>query len=319
MAECIEYRKCVHNRTRPVKNTVTSERASAGKDKQQSRRDSKTSKPGVSQIKGPPGQDQNPTDGKALTKAKPMPQNADGMNSPRNSGENQAEATKQIANPPSTTSGTIETQKQKILQSVHPQVSETDPHLSGSSKGTPNEEDDLFKSTQLRDLGKSISQSDPPNGQIAEGHGVKNQERGGSTPVTKISATGDHADKGVDTDACSKILDGKKTCDEKAVTKDSNPVTSYDASTDLDTTLEEYVCSEDNFDELFFTQLHRGEARDREIHSSTESGNPKLGIVPNTTVLNAMLLNMNHLHKKKYAVKNIKPKIKYQLVNIHIK
>ncbi|SCA59914.1 VIR protein [Plasmodium vivax] len=286
MAECIEYRKCVHNRTRPVKNTVTSERASAGKDKQQSRGDSKTSKPGDSRIKGSPGKDQNPTDGKALTKANPIPHNPDGIKSSLNSGEAQKEASKQMSNPPTRTSGIIETQAQKISQSVHSQVTETDPHSSGSIKGTPNGEDHMLKPTKLTDLTISISQSGSPSGEIAKDKIVKNQDSDDGASFTEISDTGDHVVKGVGTDACSKTQDGKETCDEEAVVKDSSPVTSNDASTKLDITPDEYACSEDDFDELFGSDTHPNEVPDRETSSSIESGDPALGIAPHTAVFN---------------------------------
>ncbi|KMZ77318.1 hypothetical protein PVIIG_05288 [Plasmodium vivax India VII] len=284
--ECIDNPTCFINRTRSSKKTAAPARASAGKDKQQSGGDSKTSKHGGSPIKSLPRKDQNPTDRKVLTKAKPIAHNTDGINASHNSGEAQEEVSHERANAPASTSGRRKTQEQTLSQSVHHPVSGTDTHPSGSIEGTPNGENQLLKSTELIDLGKSTSQSDSTSGQIADGHGVKNQERGGSTPDTKISDTGDLAVRDIDTDACSKILDGKKTCDEKAVARDSSPVTSYDSSTDLDTTLEEYVCSEEDFDELFVSQLHRGEARDREIHSSEESGNLALGVVSNTSVLN---------------------------------
>ncbi|SCA83500.1 VIR protein [Plasmodium vivax] len=286
MAECIDYPTCFLNRTRSSKKTVVPARASAGKDKQQSGGYSKTSKHGGSPIKGSPGQDKNSARGNVLTEEKKIPHKPDGISASHNSGEAQEEASKQITNLPASTSGRRDTQEQTLSQSVHPQVSETDSHANGSIKGTPNGEGDLLKPTKLIDLRISTSESGSPGSQIAEDHGVKNQDRDRSAAVTEIPDTGAHDIKGVDTDACSKIIDGKKTCDEKAVARDSSPVTSYDSSTDLDTTLEEYVCSEEDFDELFVSQLHRGEARDREIHSSEESGNLALGVVSNTSVLN---------------------------------
>ncbi|KMZ88487.1 hypothetical protein PVBG_05445 [Plasmodium vivax Brazil I] len=303
--ECIEYPKCVLNRTSSIKKTVTSERASAGKDKQQSRGDSKTSKPGDSRIKGSPGKDQNPTDGKALTKANPIPHNPDGIKSSLNSGEAQKEASKQMSNPPTRTSGIIETQAQKISQSVHSQVTETDPHSSGSIKGTPNGEDHMLKPTKLTDLTISISQSGSPSGEIAKDKIVKNQDSDDGASFTEISDTGDHVVKGVGTDACSKTQDGKETCDEEAVVKDSSPVTSNDASTKLDITPDEYACSEDDFDELFGSHTHPNEVPDRETSSSIESGDPALGIAPHTAVLNrstdedrelTVLLHSHNIH-----------------------
>ncbi|SCA60002.1 VIR protein [Plasmodium vivax] len=284
--ECTEYPKCVRNRTHPVKKTVTSEKASVRKAKQQSGGDSKTSKHGGSPIKGPSEQDKNRSGGKVLTEEKPIPHKTGGINSSRNSGEAQEDASKQLANPPASTTGRIETQEQTISPSVHPPGSETDTHPSGSIEGTPNGENQLLKPTQVIDLGKTTSQSDSLSGQIAKDQIVKNRDSGDAASFTEISDTGDSAIKGVGTVACSRILDAKGTCAEKAIIRESSPVTSYGASTKLDITPDEYACSDEDFDELFRNEIIRNEAPDRETSSSLESGNPALGIAPHTAVFN---------------------------------
>ncbi|KMZ95175.1 hypothetical protein PVMG_05093 [Plasmodium vivax Mauritania I] len=296
--ECIEYQKCVHNRTPSVRKNVRSGRAPTGKAMHQSGGDSKTSKHGGSTIKGPSGQDQKGAGGKALTKANPIPQNPDGINSSRNSGEAQDEASKIITNLPSSTSGRMETQAQKLSQSVHHPVSGTDTHPSGSIEGTPNGQDHLLKYNQLIDLGKGTSQSNSPSDQVAEGQVLKNQDPGDVTSITEITNIGDPAIKvvdkvpvvrsSVDRVACSNTPDGKETCDEKAVIKDSSPVTSYDVSTDVDFNLDEYPCSEEDIHELFGSESLRGEARGREGSSIKGTDNEEP-----STVLNAVKLNPN--------------------------
>ncbi|CAI7724087.1 PIR protein [Plasmodium vivax] len=284
--ECIDNPTCFINRTRSSKKIAAPARASAGKDKQQSGGDSKTSKHGGSPIKSLPRKDQNPTDRNVLTKAKPIAHNTDGINASHNSGEAQEEVSQQRANAPASTSGRRKTQEQTLSQSVHHPVSGTDTHPSGSIEGTPNGEDHLSKPNKKIDLRVSTSQSNSPSGQIAKGHGVKNQERDGTAAVTEIFDTGAHAVKGVGTDACSEIIGGKETCDEKAVIKDSSHVTSYDASVNLDIIFDEYACSEDDFGELFVSETLSNEAPDRETSSSMAIGKEPPGIVPHTAVLN---------------------------------
>ncbi|SCA60073.1 VIR protein [Plasmodium vivax] len=293
--ECIEYQKCVHNRTPSVRKNVRSGRAPTGKAMHQSRGNSKTSKPGSLQIKGPSGQDQKGAGGKALTKANPIPQNPDGINSSRNSGEAQDEASKIITNLPSSTSGRMETQAQKLSQSVHHPVSGTDTHPSGSIEGTPNGQDHLLKYNQLIDLGKGTSQSNSPSDQVAEGQVLKNQDPGDVTSITEITNIGDPAIKvvdkvpvvrsSVDRVACSNTPDGKETCDEKAVIKDSSPVPSYDVSTDVDFNLDEYPCSEEDIHELFGSETLRVEARGREDSRIKVTGNEEPGVVLNAVML----------------------------------
>ncbi|SCO65239.1 VIR protein [Plasmodium vivax] len=295
--ECIDFRTCFHNRTSSAKKTAAPARTSAGKDKQQSGRDSKTSKPGGSPIKSLPGKDQNPTDVKELTKAKPIAQKPDGISSPHNSVEAQEEASKQIVNPPSSTSGRTDTQAQKISQSAHPPVSKTDPHPSGSIEGTPNGENQLLKSTQLMGLRISTSQSDSPNGQIAAGQIVKNQDPGDGVSVTEISNTEDHAVQGVGTDACSKIVDGEEACDKKIVNRDPAIVPSVDVSIGLDFNFDEYPCSEDDIHELFGSETVRGEARGREASSIKLTGSEEHG-----AVLNAVMLNTSTDKDTEHAV-----------------
>ncbi|KMZ87875.1 hypothetical protein PVBG_05812 [Plasmodium vivax Brazil I] len=288
--ECIDFRTCFHNRTSSAKKTAAPARTSAGKDKQQSGRDSKTSKPGGSPIKSLPGKDQNPTDVKELTKAKPIAHNPDGISASHNAGEAQKESSKQIPNLPASTSGRTETLTQKISQSVHSQVTETDSRPSTSIQGTSDGEDHLSKSNELIDLGKSKSQSDSTSGQIADSHGVKNQERGGSTPDTKISDTGDHAVQGVGTNACSKIVDGVEACDKKVVNRDSATVPSVDVSIDFDFNLDEYPCSKDYFDELYGSEILSGEAHDREASSIKAIDNEE----PGTVLPRVKLNHTNH-------------------------
>ncbi|KNA02229.1 hypothetical protein PVNG_04460 [Plasmodium vivax North Korean] len=284
--ECIEYEACVLNRTRSVEKTVTSGRASTGKDKQQSGRDSKTSKPRSSSIKGPSGQDQNPTDGKALTKVKPMPQNADGMNSSPNSDENQAEATKQIANPPSSTSGTIETQKQKISPSLHPPVSETDSHSSASIHGTSDGAYDSNKPSHAVDVREDKAKNNILVDKIVDIEKFKNQDEGGEVAVIVISGSGDTSvvredpdvKTPVDRNTCDATTDRKEPCQTNAVMIASRSVSSSDLSSgnvgkdhrasdenargehsvhvsnDAEIILDEFTCSEYDFDEVFSSE-----------------------------------------------------------------
>ncbi|KMZ77360.1 hypothetical protein PVIIG_05508 [Plasmodium vivax India VII] len=284
--DCSDYPKCVLNRKRFAKKPVTSEKVTAGKDKQQSRGDSKTSKPGDSTIKGPPGQDQSPIGGKALTNAKPIPHHPDGINASHNAGEAQKGASKQIANLPASSSGRTETQAQKISQSVHSQVTETDSHPSASMHGTSDSEDHLLKPTKLIDLRISTSESGSSSSQIAEDHGVKNQDLGDGASVTEITKIGDPATKGVGTDICSNAPDGKESCDKIAVIRDPAIVPSVDVSIVLDFNLDEYPCSEDDILELFGSESVRGEARGREASSIKVTGNEENG-----DVLNAVMLN----------------------------
>ncbi|SCA59933.1 VIR protein [Plasmodium vivax] len=295
--DCIEYKKCVHNRTSSAKKTAAPARASAGKDKQQSGRDSKTSKPGDSPIKGPSGQDQNRANGKALTEAKPIAQKSNGISSPHNSGEAQEDASKQIANPPISTSGRIETQEQRISPSAHRPVSGTGTHPSGSIEGTPKGKDQLLKSTKFVDSGKGTSQSDSTSDQVAKEQNVKNQDSGDGASVTEITKIRDPATKGVDTDACSNTPEGKETCDEKSVIRESAIVSSVDVSTKLDITLDEYECSEEDFYELLDSETLRGEAGDREVSSIKVTGNEKHG-----TVLNASEPDLNAGENTEHAV-----------------
>lgn len=295
--DCIEYKKCVHNRTSSAKKTAAPARASAGKDKQQSGRDSKTSKPGDSPIKGPSGQDQNRASGKALTEAKPIAQKSNGISSPHNSGEAQEDASKQIANPPISTSGRIETQEQRISPSAHRPVSGTGTHPSGFIEGTPKGKDQLLKSTKFVDSGKGTSQSDSTSDQVAKEQNVKNQDSGDGASVTEITKIRDPATKGVDTDACSNTPEGKETCDEKSVIRESAIVSSVDVSTKLDITLDEYECSEEDFYELLDSETLRGEAGDREVSSIKVTGNEKHG-----TVLNASEPDLNAGENTEHAV-----------------
>ncbi|KMZ91960.1 hypothetical protein PVMG_06078 [Plasmodium vivax Mauritania I] len=285
--DCSDYPKCVLNRKRFPKKPVTSEKATAGKDKQQSRGYSKTSKPGGSTIKGPPGQDQSPIGGKALTKAKPIPHHPNGINASHNAGEAQKGASKQIANLPASTSGRTETQAQKISQSVHSQVTETDSHPSASMHGTSDGEDHLLKPTKLIDLRISTSESGSSSSQIAEDYGVKNQDLGDGASVTEITKIGDPATKGVGTDICSNTPDGKESCDKIAVIRDpAIIVPSVDVSIGLDFNLDEYPCSEDDILELFGSETVRGEARGREASSIKVTGNEENGAVLNAVMLN---------------------------------
>ncbi|SCA60355.1 hypothetical protein PVC01_000060700 [Plasmodium vivax] len=276
IAECIEYQTCVLNRTRPTKKTVTSGRASVGKAKQQLGGDSKTSKPGDSPIKGPQRQDQNRAGGKVLTEEKPIPQKPDGINASHNTGEEQAVATKQIANPPTSTSAIIETHEQTFSQSVHPLVSETDTRPSASIRGTPIGEDAPNKTSHAAHVSEDTSNNNILVGTVVDIEKSKNQDEDGKVAVTVTSGAGDisvvRAGPGVktpiDREPCGAISDGKEPCETKDVMRASIPVSSsdmsagidgkdlrspdedahgelsVDVSNDAEITLDEFICSE---------------------------------------------------------------------------
>ncbi|SCA83368.1 hypothetical protein PVT01_000008400 [Plasmodium vivax] len=284
--ECIDNPTCFINRTRSSKKTAAPARASAGKDKQQSGGDSKTSKHGGSPIKVSPGQDKNRASGKVITEEKIIPQKPDGINTPHNSGEAQKEASKQIANTPSSASGRIKTQEQKTSPLVHPPVSETYSRPSASIHGTSDGEYDTNKSSHAVDVSEDKAKNNILVDKVVHIDKFKNQGEGGEVPVIVISDAADISfvrdDPGVktkvDRGVCGATSDEKEPCQTNAVMRASRTASSSDMSAGIvgkdlrysdedargevsvdvsnaaEITLDEFICSEYDFDEVFSSE-----------------------------------------------------------------
>ncbi|KMZ79356.1 hypothetical protein PVIIG_06002 [Plasmodium vivax India VII] len=281
--ECIDYEACVLKRTRLVKKNCC------------------TRKSIYSPIKGPQRQDHNRAGGKAITKAEPMPQKPDGMDSPRNSGENQAEAIKQITNASASTSGRIETQEKKISPSLHPPVSETDSHSSASIHGTSDGAYDSNKPSHAVDVREDKAKNNILVDKIVDIEKFKNQDEGGEVAVIVISGSGDTSvvredpdvKTPVDRNTCDATTDRKEPCQTNAVMIASRSVSSSDLSSgnvgkdhrasdenahgelsvhvsnDAEIILDEFTCSEYDFDEVFSSETHNSGLHEAKMKLNT--------------------------------------------------